>query len=446
MFQLWQIAWKFQPADKGVVGHTFDADDLGYPYNKLLQTVVFEYDTTVGGPITLQMDTLTGILGETWNYNVAQFSLGNGRGKTEFPIAPDTIVKMVRVYPSSLPNAGYKQWAYHFEFQKYPPDFIEVTPWQDASSPDSKEPSWLWLDADTNGVPAAVTLQNESGTVMVVSHTGTTDDRKRNYPIPVDTHAKMWRILPLAGAGGSYQSFGWSFERWHAFDLTGTSDPPEVIFATPWSDWGYPYPKLARNLILTINTNGVPCSIQLQGDGVTLQTFNVTSTFTTRRVVIACNANLSATLWRLILTPGVGGIAQLWAWSMEVIKEPAAVTQWSAYSQSLGYGFYRLFFQFWLDYNCAVPVNVTFTSSTGAITHQFPAQSRGVVQRFYFPTVWGSGLNKTVLTDISIASSDGVTPFQVWADASGIEWLPLGQDRHSGFRKSVLSEFMQIPI
>jgi hypothetical protein len=60
--------------------------------------------------------------------------------------------------------------------------------------------------------------------------------------------------------------------------------------------------------------------------------------------------------------------------------------------------------------------------------------------------VFGSGLNKSVLFDISIASSDGATTFSLYGDPSGIEWLPLGADRHAGYTKTTLSSFMQMMI
>jgi hypothetical protein len=448
MWQLFSHSLKFEQADKGEVAHTFDFDDLGHPYDKLLLSVVFEYDTTLGGPITLQMDTLTGIGGVTLNSNVAQFTLGTGRGKTEFPIAADTVAKMIRIYPlgATIPS-GYKQWKYALQKVDYPPDIIHTTDWRDASDPNDKEPSWLWIDADTAGVPATVYLQNENGTVLTVTHTGTPTKRKFNYAIPADTHAKMWRILVTEGSGGRFQLFNWGFERWHAFDQAGPIDPPEVILYTPWQDFGYPYPKLARNFIATINTGGVACSVALQtSDGVTQQTFSVNTTYTNRRIVLACNPELSGLMWRLLLTPGTGGRAQLWDWTLDIVKEPPAVTQWTSYQQSFGYSAFKLLKQLWIEYVSAVPINVTFVSSTGTLVVPFPAHPTRSIERYLFPSVFGSGLNKSVMFDISIASSDGATTFSLYGDPSGIEWLPLGADRHAGYTKTTLSSFMQMMI
>ena len=449
MFQLWNSGkiFRFQPADKGEVGHTFDWDDLGHQYDKLLETVVFEYDTTAGGPITLQMDTISGIKGATYTASVATFTLGTGRGKTEFPLPPDMIVKMVRVYPATVPNVGYKQWKYAFQKTDYPPDIVHVTPWKDASSPDDKEPSWLFIDADTAGAPATVILQNENGTALTVQHTGTVTNRKKNYPMPVDTHAKMWRVTATESATGKFQLFDWNFQRWQPFPQAGPVDPPEIVLFTPWNDFDYPYPKLCRNLILTINTGSVPCAVAMQtSDGGIKQTFPVTASYTNRRLVLAANPELDGLLWRLLLTPGSGGLAQLWDWSMETIKEPPAVTQWTSYQQSFGYVGSKILVQLWLEYKSAVSINVTFVSSTGTFSVLLPAHATRAVERVLFPSTFGAGLNKSVLYDISIASSDNATPFSLYADASRIEFVEQGAERHAGYQKKMVSSFMTIPI
>jgi hypothetical protein len=446
MWQLFSHRFAFQPADKGEVAHTFDWDDLGHPWDKLLLNVTFEYDTTAGA-VTLQMDTLSGIGGVTATSNVAQFALGSGRGKTTFPLPADTIAKMVRVYPLGTPPAGYKQWKYTFDKVDYPADKVRVTPWKDASAPVDKEPSWLWIDADTSGVAASVQLQNEAGTVITVNHTGTSSNRKKNYPITADTRAKMWRLVAAEGGGGRFQLFDWGFERWQPFPLAGPVDPPESVLCTPWQDFGYPFEKMAKALILTINTGGVACSVALQtNEAGTVATFPVTTTNTTRRVVLSCPANLQGTMWRLVLTPGSGGIAQLWDWSLDAMKMPPKLTRWSSYGQGLGYAGWKFFKQFFMDYVCAGTINVTFTSDTGSVTFTLPIKATRNPERRLFAAVWGAGLNKSKLLGVDIVANDSTKPFQMWMDMSEIEWLPCGADRHTAYAKAKLSSFMETAV
>ena len=445
MFQLWNHSMKMEPADKGEVGHTFDWDDLGYSYDKYLRTVAVEYDNTSGANITLQMDTLSGIGGQTLNSNVASFTVSGGRTKVVFPVPINTIAKMIRLYPvgATIP-AGFKQWKYKFEFDQYPPDIILSTQWKDAQNPDSKNPSWLWIDADTQSVAATVILQNESGTAMTVNHTGSATNRKVNYPIPVDIFAKMWRLLATPGTGGKFQNFDWGFARWQPTDEASGIDPPEAVLWTPWQQWGWPYGTTARNLILTINTGGVDCVIGLatQEAGV-VQTFTVNTTYTTRKVVLACNAGLIGTQWRLLLTPGSGGLSQLWNWQMDVVKEPPAVTEWTSNPQGFGYRGWKIIKQVWLDYQCASPMTWTMVSDTGTFSITLPAHPVRAVERFYPPSVWGSGLDKSKLYTFSFAATD---PLMMYADVSGIEWLAIGSDRHAEYKQTMLSEFLQMPI
>ena len=442
-WQLFSHAFKFQPADKGEVGHTFDFDDLEWPYDKMLLSVTIEYDTTSGGPLSLQMDTLSGIGGVTLNANVTQFLLGSGRGKTTYPIPADTIAKMVRLYPASTIPSGYKQWKYRFDQINQPADTVRVTGWKDASAPVDKEPSWLWIDADTSGVAAVVQLQNENGTVMTVQHTGTSNNRKKNYAIPADTHAKMWRLVSAEGTGGRFQLWGWGFERWQPFDQASPVDPPEIILATPWQDFGYPYEKIARNLILTMNTGGVPCTVYLQtSESGTVFTTSITSTYTGRRPIpIPCTSNLIGKMWRLVFLPGTGGLSQLWKWDLDCIQEPGSVNLWDSYEQTLGSKFFKFIKQGWWQYTCPAPVVLKITSDTGVYNVALPAHITRATERFLLPSVWGYGCNKSKTYRVQLSSS---SPLKFDPAGSGLEFIVCGGDRHASYQQATFSEIMGV--
>ena len=445
MWQLFGHRFVFQKADPGDVGHSFDWDDLEHPFDKYLRTVTIEWDDTGGAGVTLQMDTLSGILGATTTSSVATFSLTGGRSQRTWAIAADTIAKKVRIYPQggTIP-AGFKGWKYKFQFDPYPADIVASTPWKDAGSPDDKNPSWLSIDMDTAGVAATVYLQNENGAVLTVSHTGTVTNRKANYAIPVDTYGKMWRLLLSAGTNGKAQLFDWGFARWHPFDQGGGEDPPDVVLWTPWTDFGYPYPKLARSLILTMDNGAVACGVAVQTqEAGTVETFSLANTYTNRRSVLACNPNLAGTLWRLLLTPGTGGKAKLWNWTLDNIKEPPALTQWTSYGQSLGWLGYKFIHEIWLDYVCAQTLTWTFTSDDGTYSITFPAHASRAVERFFLPSPWGYGKNKSRLYGFGFTS---YAPAQIYADCSGLRWIPLDAPQAEAFRQMPLSELMQIAI
>ena len=550
MFQLWNPGkiFRFQPADKGEVGHTFDWDDLGHPWDKYLRSVTIEWDNTSGANVTLQMDTITGLNGQTLTSDVAEFVLAGGRSKREFPLAKDTIVKMIRLYPKGTPPTSFRQWKYSFDKIDYPCDVIYSTEWRNADSPTDKNPSWLSIDADTNSVACTVNLENESGVVMTVFHTGSATDRMRNYPIPVDTFAKMWRLtvtpgintkfqmfhwgfqrwqptdqaspidppgvvtwtpwkvaesptdknpswlyinaftnsvpclvslvnengvvltvqhigshtnriatypipvdiaakmwrlLAAPGVSGVFQLWDWGFQRWQPTPQTSPVDPPAVVLWTPWSDWGWPYGSIARDLVLTIDTGGVPCRVDLETENGIVQTFSVTTTYASRRVVLSCDPNLIGLMWRLLLTPGAGGKSELWDWNLAVVQEPAALTEWSSYEQGFGVKGYKIARQVWLQYECASSVVLTITSDTGSYTMTLPPHTGRSTERRLLPSVFGTGLNKSTAFTLSWVAA---SPAKMYADQSGIEWISQGSEQRAGFIQALVSEFQGIPI
>jgi len=455
MFQLFNHRFIFQPADKGEVAHTFDWDDLGHPWDKYLRSVTVEWDTTGGADVTLQLDVLQGFIsgGQAPTLDILSANpivLTGGRGKVEFPLPPDTISKMVRLHPkgSTIPVI-FKQWRYYFDKIDYPQDTVLSTPWQDAETNSDKNPSWVWVDADTQNVPVTIALKNELGTVMTFTHTGTVTDRKKNYPVPVDQVAKMWRLLITnPEPTGKFQLFGNGFRRWAPFDQLGHEDPPEVVLWTPWSDFGWPYDKIARNLVLTVDTGGivVPVHLQTQEDG-TVYTFpNISGTYDDRRVVRACPTNLIGKQWRLVIDSPLptGAKFKLWDWSLDHVKEPAAITLWSSYEQAFGYVGWKYLKQMWVQYQCPVPLCVLIISETGSFTQTLPAHASRTEERFYLPNRFGSGLNKSRIYSVMFYTRSN-DRFKIYADASGLEWLPLG-DRHGNYTRMTLTELMPVPI
>src|SRR5262249_6697068 len=145
-----------------------------------------------------------------------------------------------RIYPTGSVPLDFKQWSYNVQKIQYPPDILEATDWRLAESPTDQNPSWIWIDADTEGVDCQVLLKNEAGTVITVAQNGTVADRRRNYPIPVDIRAKMWRLVNTPGSGGKFQLFTWGFQRWMAVDYASGADPTDTILWTPWNAFGYP--------------------------------------------------------------------------------------------------------------------------------------------------------------------------------------------------------------
>jgi hypothetical protein len=240
MFQLFSHRFSFQKADKADVIHSGDWDDLGHGFDKYLRTVTVEWDLSLaptGTSVILQLDIVNGIGGGTLVSNVGQFTLTGDRSKCTFPIAVDSIAKLIRLYPITTPlPIGFKQWKYTFDKTDYPADIIFSTEWKAAQSPNEENPTWVWVDMDTAGVPCACQLMNETGDVFPFTHTGSVDSRKNSYPIPADTFGKMWRLILTPGANGKAQVFAYGLSRWAPFTEQSSEAPPYSLLWTPWRD------------------------------------------------------------------------------------------------------------------------------------------------------------------------------------------------------------------
>lgn len=108
--KFYSLTFNVLPLEKIQRGRATDWDDLGHPYDKKLTQVTVEYDSR-GENLTMNLDTMTGIEGDTINLGVQTWTLqsqeqtypptagatGPIRGKITLPINDGTIAKMVRL-------------------------------------------------------------------------------------------------------------------------------------------------------------------------------------------------------------------------------------------------------------------------------------------------------------------------------------------------------------
>jgi hypothetical protein len=337
-FQLFDHDIVWQPADKGPVKHTFDWDDLGYPYDKRLTTIVLEYDKGAAAA-TMVMDTITGLTGATINLAVQSFVLsGTGRSLQQFAIADGTIVKMIRIRPVSVPDVNFKHWDYKF------PDMEKL--------------------------------------------------------------------------------------------------PADSSLFTKWDDLGWACRKTFRHIALEMDTGGVAATVAAQIDGTTVQSFSVTSTDIDRIRILTFDANYSGKLFRLLNTPGSGGKAQLYDFKPDFVREPCEVTRWDSLEVGFGYSGFRLLKRVWLQYTCAGTITFTIYRDGDTQFYQttLAAQSVRDVRPFYLPAAVGAALNKSKRHRFVLTSA---SPFQFWAEASRVEWLPLGYDQRAAFAQMTFHHMVQ---
>jgi hypothetical protein len=291
--------------DQIQVGRAFDWDDLGTPDDKRLYEISIWYDMK-STPHTWTMDTITGITNsQVVTQGVQSFTLepltgtftGPSWTQVTFPINDGTIVKKIRLRPTTLDANAQIVRKYKISFEKYPPD---------------------------------------------------------------------------------------------------------VLFWTEWSDLGHPYEKVARNLVMNIDTAGVPCTIQIQADGTTRKTITVTTNFNDRERIIGLNSEqdprlLVGRLWRIVLTPGNGGKAQVFTTGLDYIPEPAELVWYDSFETNMGYPGWKALKECWLTYWSSGPLTVTFYVENAVEFYQLvlPAHANRDTERFYFPAKLDGVLNKS---------------------------------------------------
>ena len=178
-FQLWDYRPIFRPADKGEVFHTFDWDDLQYPYDKKLTEVAIEFETGAADDVKIALDTLSGLDGTTLTSAFQTLSLPNTSGSRGFKTFAinETICKMIRIRAigsgspttSALPST-FKMYGYKFgNVTQYPPDIVFFTDWSDLGYQYEKRFYQLFMNCDTNGYDVTVNIEADGDSFPISS-------------------------------------------------------------------------------------------------------------------------------------------------------------------------------------------------------------------------------------------------------------------------------------
>lgn len=333
-------------------GRASDWDNLGYPHDKRLTQLSLEYDS-VGTDVTLNLDVMYGISGNTEALAVQTFTLSNDawtpatgprRSRATFPINLDTAVKLVRLRPT-ITTHDFKNWTYLFEKLDYPPD--------------------------------------------------------------------------------------------------------KTLF-TEWSDLGYPCEKLLRELILEIDTGDVACRVDVQADGLTKRSIYVKTTWDSRHLIITLNKpgdeEIIGKQFRLVLVPGTGGKSQYFKHTFNAVREPCVNTWWSSFEQSFGYNGAKFIKQIWVHYRSCAPVTLKVYTDNHQLlsTHELPQHDRRDLERVYIPVDNADGvLNKSKVYTFDLISDEPCCGVYHYADATRVEWMPVGADMRQGYQQAPLAQPME---
>ena len=201
-----------------------------------------------------------------------------------------------------------------------------------------------------------------------------------NFALNDNMIVKKVRLRPTV-AGVPFKHFSYSFPGLSKY-------PADRTLYTEWSDLEYYGDKVFRTLNLEMNSSGLPCAVQLQGDSGNLGApISVVTTLNDRARILTLQSDLISKNTRLVFTPSPGGYSQYFKHSFDFWKEPMAVSHWDSYEFNFGYDGYNFVKQAWLEYTCSVPIRVTFYGDDGEPFYQItlPAHPQRDVERFYLP-------------------------------------------------------------
>ncbi len=535
-------------------GRAYDWDWLDYDYDKLLQVLTIEYDMgqTDGSAVTRTfcVDISSGIAGAmTQTLNVFSFQLSTARGKANFALPHDTVAKMVRIRPlfDADQNLSFMVWKYKFQFDKWPPDIVRATSWENNDSDYDKYYQQVDFDVDTGGVGATVVFQIDGGDSQTLPLFATTPGARHiNFTLSPNLRGKQARLLITPGPGGKFQlfthkfitlpadkgpvvhTFDWddlghpwdkrlrtvSFEyelmlpiggapvtiqmdtingiqgstintgvqfftlagpgracpvfpinldtiakRIRLFPISDTfvfkdwkysfdkiDYPADIVYFTEFDDLGYPAEKILRELTIDMSTGGVPCSVDVEIDGVRQYNFSMTTTDDDKSRMITMPSRpdeLIGKLFRLIFTPGPGGKAQYFKHHWERVVEPPRVFHISSFQQNAGSNGRKLCKRVWAEYTSyeELTVSIYTDNNTFFYSKVLPAHPSRDVETFLLPAANGSVLNKSYLYTIDFDSCD---TFKLYKDSCRLEILNLASDTRACWRQFYI--WQQIPL
>lgn len=220
----------------------------------------------------------------------------------------------------------------------------------------------------------------------------------------------------------------------------------------PWSDAGFPGPKVFEWLTIQANTNGASVPFQLQLDGTVARTFDVSGTFFNRNNTITLPSNLIGTQYRVVPVSGSSGTLQVYGIQPKFEKQPIPITHFDSLMQVWGAAGWKVCYQIWMDFQCSVPVILSIYRDGNVLFFQqtIPANPQRAVSRFYLPMVnkptGGANyvFNKSQSYQFVLDSQDGTTTFQLYRDGTRAEIRNLSTDQRAAFDQKIVWELIPL--
>jgi hypothetical protein len=171
-----------------------------------------------------------------------------------------------------------------------------VTDWSDYGTPGPKFFRELWVEMDTFGLPLErIEVQVDQGVAQVLTPiAGVSGQQKLYFGLVPDLRGTLARLKFVPS--GDNEIKVWD----HNFQVMG--EPPQInTIQTPWTHEGWPYPKLWKEVLLDIDTAGLPMHFSFWLDGKVKENFTVQTLNGRERVTYSLEKDSFGKLGRLTL-------------------------------------------------------------------------------------------------------------------------------------------------
>ena len=255
-----------------------------------------------------------------------------------------------------------------------------VTDWSDYGTPGPKFFRELWVELDTFGKPLErIEIQIDQAVAQSIGPVVGVDGQKKMYfGLVPDLRGTLARLKFVPQAGNELKVWD------HNFQVM--AEPPQInTIQTPWSDEGYPYYKLWKEVLLDIDTAGIPVNFSFWLDGQVHQNFTVQTLKGRERVTVSLDQDSFGKLGRLTLNEAMYDYncclpqgVRFYGVNYVIDKDPADVTFSDTYDYLWSFPRLKILRRFWIavkNPDADVTMNV-YMDENLMVTETIPADPR----------------------------------------------------------------------
>ncbi len=419
--------------------------DLGMPdQEKRFFDFVIDADTQ-GEPIVLQaaFDLKTDTQQALAPYDTIGMIQTTGRQRVILP-APigddsgDSVLAVrcaLRIYAGTSPTATSTTRLFKIVHRILPEPIRHrtfVTDWSDYGTPGPKYFRELWVEMDTFGKALrSIEVQVDQAVAQVLTPIApVTGQTKVYYGLLPDIRGTLARLKFITD--GEFEVKVWD----HNFQVM--PEPPLInTIQTPWSDEGYPYSKLWKEVLLDIDTAGNPITFNFWVDNKIVDTWTVNTLTGRERITHSLPRDILGKLGRVTVSEtSLDPVCCLpqgvrWYGVQYIIdKEPADVTLSDSYDYLWSFDRLKVVRRFWVamkNPDCDVTMDI-YVDEVLVSTKTIPMEQRSTgfsKRRIDMESAIKGRLFRIVFT--------GVFAFQLYWERS--EWELKDLNTEDGYRR-----------